>query len=245
MKWPILLIASAAFVRTAAGQTPAEFEVATIKPAPPQEFGHVSTHMNWDGHRLDFANVNLKEMMARAYHVQQYQIMGPDFLETERFDVVAKFPDGSKGDQMPLMLQALLADRFKLAIHRQTKELPVYDLVVAKGGPKLKAAESESGTSKNSNGTRAHVVVNASMRRFAEFLSQEVNRPVVDKTNLTGSYEMTLDYTVDDSAAGNDAATGPSIFTALQEQLGLKLESAKGPVETIVVDHVERTPTEN
>ena len=239
MRIVLLLFASLAWA-----QAPVEFEVATVKTAPAQEFGHVSTRIDGDNHRLNFSNVNLKEMIAWAYHVQQYQISGPGFLETERFDVTAKIPDGLAG-QTPLMLEALLADRFNLAIHRETKELPVFELVVAKGGPKLKDAESEYGVNKNSNRSRAHVTAKATMRRFAEFLSGEVSRPVMDKTGLTGTYDMTLDYSPDDRASNDDTSAVPSLFTALQEQLGLRLESAKGPVETVVVDHAERTPTEN
>src|SRR5262249_24609771 len=106
-------------------------------------------------------------------------------------------------------------------------------------------AECESGTSKNSNGTRVHMSAKVTMHHFAEVLTGEVHRPAVDKTGLPGAYEITLDYSPDDRGVNDDTATGPSLFTALQEQLGLKLASAKGPVDTIVVDQAERRPTEN
>jgi len=239
------LFASAALIAVA--QTPVEFEVATIKPAPPQPEGRTSTRMSSDTDtgKLNYTNVNLKEAIGKAYKVQQYQITGPDWIETERFDIVARFPPHSAGDQIPLMLQALLADRFKLALHRETKELPMYALVVTKNGPKFKSTESETGISSNSNRTHWHVVAKVPMRRFAEFLSEEAGRPVVDQTRLSGSYELTLDWTPDDAPAANDSAAGPSLFTALQEQLGLKLDSTRGPVEMLLIDRTNRTPSEN
>jgi uncharacterized protein (TIGR03435 family) len=244
-----VLTASLAVLASAhlCGQASHEFEVATIKPAPPQAEGWTQTQMSSDADsgKLTYSNVNLKEVIGKAYQVQRYQIDGPDWLETERFDVVAKFPPHSTAEQVPLMLQALLADRFKLTVHLETKELPVYALTVAKNGPKFKTAEAATGITSNSNRTQWHVVATVSMEGFAEFLTSEAGRPVLDKTGLRGAYKMTLDWARDNAPAGNDAATLPSLFTALQEQLGLKLESTKGSVETLVVDHADRTPSEN
>jgi uncharacterized protein (TIGR03435 family) len=244
-----ILTASLAVLASAhlCGQASHEFEVATIKPAPPQSEGWTQTQMSSDADsgKLTYSNVNLKEVIGKAYQVQRYQINGPDWLETERFDVVAKFPPHSAAEQVPLMLQALLADRFKLTVHRETKELPVYALTVAKNGPKFNTAETATGITSNSNRTQWHVVATVSMEGFAEFLTSEAGRPVLDKTGLRGSYKMTLDWARDNAPAGNDAATLPSLFTALQEQLGLKLESTKGSVEMLVVDHADRTPSEN
>ena len=240
MRFGILLIASLAFA-----QTPPEFEVATVKPSALQPIGQTSKRMDWNSERLNFSYVSLKDVIGRAYRVQQYQISGPDWLESERFDITAKLPPGSSSLQVAQMLQGLLADRFKMAIHRETKELPVYALVVAKGGPKLKSSESDYGISTNSNRTRLHVTAKATMPRFAEFLSGEIGRPVVDQTGLTSAYDFTIDWAVDDAIAPNDSSAGPSVFTALQEQLGLKLDSSKGPVEIFVVDHANRSPSEN
>jgi uncharacterized protein (TIGR03435 family) len=241
----LTLLAGPALIAVA--QAPIEFEVATIKPAPPQAEGRTSTRMSsdTDAGKLNYTNVNLKEVIGKAYKVQQYQITGPDWMETERFDIVAKFPPHAAPDQLPPMLQALLADRFKLALHRETRELPMYALAVAKNGPKFKTTESETGISSNSSRTRWHVVAKVSMHRFAEFLSDEAGRPVVDRTGLSGGYELTLDWAPDNAAAANDPTAGPSLFTALQEQLGLRLDSTKGPVEMLVIDRAERTPTEN
>ncbi len=221
-------------------QASPEFEVATVKPAPPQSGPRTHTRISTDTGtgKLTYANVSLKEAIGQAYKVQQYQISGPDWLETDRFDIVAKFPPYTETEQVRLMLQALLADRFKLTLHRETKELPVYALTVARNGPKFGKSETASGITTNSSRTQWHVVAKGSMERFAEFLTSEAGRLVLDKTGLPGSYEITLDWAPDGDAL-------PSLFTALQEQLGLKLVSTKGPVETIVVDHADRTPAEN
>jgi uncharacterized protein (TIGR03435 family) len=229
------------------GQASPEFEVATIKPAPLQSEGRISTQISSDTDKgqLTYSNVNLKEVIGKAYKVQQYQINGPDWFETERFDVVARFPPHSAAEQVPLMLQSLLADRFNLHVYREITELPVYVLTVLKNGPKVKSAESASGIRSNSNRTQRHVIAKVSMQSFAEFLTTEAGRPVLDETGLVGPYAMTLDWASDSASAGNEAVALPSLFTALQEQLGLKLGSAKGPVEMLVVDHVDRMPTEN
>ena len=243
-----LLVASCAVfvVGHLYGQAPAEFEVVTIKPAPPQSDGRTDTRMssNTDTGKLTYSNVNLKQVIGKAYKVQQNQIDGPDWFETDRFDIVARFPPHSSAEQVLLMLQAVLAERFKLALHRDTKELPIYELIVAKNGPKLKTAEAATGITSNSNRAQWHVVAKVSMEEFAEFLTGEVGRPVLDKTGLTGSYEMTLDWAADTVPLGNDGAVLPSLFTAVQE-LGLQLRPSKGRVETLVVDSVARKPTEN
>jgi len=191
----------------------------------------------------------VKDIVSQAYKVRRSQISGPDWIETERFDITAKIPAGAGRDQVPLMLQALLADRFKLTLHRETKDLPIYALVIAKNGPKFKTSESETGISSNSNRKHSHVTAKVSMHGFAEFLSEEAGRPVVDQTGLSGSYDLTLDWASPDLAPGdapaNDTTADPSLFTALQEQLGLKLDPTKGPVEMLVIDRAERTPTEN
>jgi uncharacterized protein (TIGR03435 family) len=245
---PFLLLCASA-VLIAAAQAPVEFEVATIKSAPPLPPGRTDRRMSTNGGRLNYTNVTLKDVVRQAYKVQRYQITGPDWIDTALFDIAAKIPNGASRDQVPLMLQALLADRFKLALHRETKELPMYALVVAKNGPKFKTSESESGITSNSSRTHWHVTANVSMRGFAEFLTEEAGRPVVDQTGLTGSYDLTLDWAPDNAVATpdapNDSAAGPSLFTALQEQLGLKLDSTKGPVEILVIDRAEKTPTEN
>jgi uncharacterized protein (TIGR03435 family) len=195
--------------------------------------------------KLAYSNVNLKDVIGQALKVQQFQITGPEWLEGQRFDIVARFTPRSTGEEIPLMLQSLLADRFRLTTHRETKELPVYALTAAKNGPRLKTADSASGISSNSNRTQRHAVAKVSMERFAEFLTGEAGRPVLNKTGLTGIYEMKLDWAPESALAGNDTTALPSLFTALQEQLGLRLQSTRGAVEMVVVDHVDGMPTQN
>ncbi|HWE51975.1 MAG TPA: TIGR03435 family protein [Bryobacteraceae bacterium] len=224
-----------------------EFDVATIKPAAPSNDGRSHTRFSTDTGtgNLFYLNVNLKESIGKAYKVQTYQISGPDWLETARFDIVAKFPPGTSSGQILLMLQDLLADRFKLTLHRETKELPVYTLTLAKGGSKMKPAETSSGITSNFSRTTRHIAAAVSMESLADFLMSEAGRPVLNKTGLTDPYRISLDWAADTAPAGNDGSALPSLFTALQEQLGLKLAPARSPVEVLVVDRIERTPTEN
>jgi uncharacterized protein (TIGR03435 family) len=240
------MIGFLAFTALALAQ-PAEFEVATIRPsAPPQEIGRTSSRSstNTDTGQLMFTNIALKDIVRRAYNVQTYQVSGADWLDTTRFDIVARFPPQSTAEQVQGMMRTLLAERFHMAIHRETKDLPVYALTA--NGPKLKAIE-ESGNSTSSNSTKTgiHLSAKTTMPGFAGYLSQRLDRPVLDRTGLSGGFEFTLDWSADDSADANGASLGPSIFTAVQEQLGLKLSATKGPVETIVVDRADKLPTEN
>ena len=237
-----LLSATLLFAVSLVGQ---EFDVAAIKPSAPQEIGRTSTRMssNTDTGNLIYQNVNLKQILGRAFNVQQYQISGPDILESERFDVTASFAPHATSEQLSAMLQKFLADRFGLKFHRESKELPAFALTVAKGGPKIKPVESDGGVSTNSTGARWHMTAKITMRRLVEILTEPAGRPVLDQTGLTGSYDLTLDWSANEAAADRDAP--PSLFTALQEQLGLKLDATKGLVEAIVIDSVERVPTEN
>ena len=141
------------------------------------------------------------------------------------------------------MLQALLAERFKLEVHREPKVMSAYALVVAKGGPKMTAVEAGKGSSMNTNNNHL-TAKNTTMQRLADYLARQTGRPVVDQTELKGAFDFTLEWTPEESKS-TSADAGPSLFTALQEQLGLKLQTHKLPVDILVVDHMERTPTEN
>jgi uncharacterized protein (TIGR03435 family) len=245
--------------------------------------------------------------------VKGYQISGPAWIDTERFNIVAKVPKGASKDDVKLMLQNLLAERFKLALHREKKDLPMYALVVGKNGPKMKESPPDDPDSKDATGPQdpADAAANQqkvkqametvvrnmkdglpsppalagrgtsmmmmpgrarmssskeTMSQFAEWLASQLDRPVVDQTGLTKNYGVTLEY-APESVGGRgpmgmalppmpaggeggappeaDSQAAPSLFTALQEQLGLKLEQKKGPVDLLVVDHLEKTPTEN
>jgi uncharacterized protein (TIGR03435 family) len=230
-------LAACAFGQQAAGDL--EFEAASIKP---NKSGSTSSHENDSSGQMVAINLTLREYVRIAFGVKDYQISGPDWMGSERFDIVGKFPPHTDRNPMGPCLQKLLADRFKLAIHRETKEFPVYALMPAKGGPKIKAVEDDGAHSTNSK--RGHLVgTRVSMVRLAEFLARQMDRPVVDLTEMKGVYNLTLDWTPDEAAASDAAA--PTLLTALQQQLGLKLQPQKAPVEVLVVDHLERAPVEN
>ena len=195
-----------------------------------------------------------------AYDVQPFQIEGaPSWVADQRYDVVAKLPDGMvKGahdpDRLPLMraaLQALLADRFQLTIHRETKPVPGYGLVVAKGGFRLKET-TDDGRGLNINSDRGKLTAQRiSIATLARNLSGNLGSPVVDLTGIKGVFDLKLEWTPDEvqsrgkpAAEAAEPSSGPSIFTALQEQLGLKLEKQKAPAEMIVIDKLEK-PAEN
>jgi uncharacterized protein (TIGR03435 family) len=215
------------------------FEVASIKSAPLQEQGRVSSRHSVDSGRLNYTNVSLGDLAAEAFRVQRTQISGPDFLDSARFDVMAKIPEGAR-EHIPEMLRALLAERFGMKFHEETKELPVYELMTAKGGAKMAKAESAGGVSMNSGKASKHLTARMTMTSLADYLSQQVDRPVVEKTGLEGPFAMDLLW-------GTDAAdaTNPSLFTALQEQLGLRLSASKGAVRLVAIDHIDKTPSEN
>jgi uncharacterized protein (TIGR03435 family) len=282
-----LLTISIAFSQSN-GKRP-EFEVVSIKPAPPQKGPGMRIMMGGDPGRVNQSNISIRDMIRQAYQVKDYQISGPDWLNSERFDVVATIPPNTPKEDVPLMWQSLLADRFKLVLHRDKKDLPIYALVVAKGGPKLKPSENQDapaggpkgppGMFGGARGTvmmgRGRMTANrTSISSFAENLSRQMDRPVIDETQLTGLYDITLEYTPDERqrmqfmpgmpapppgaggpggegpgarAGGPEGASssGPTIFVAVQEQLGLKMESKKAPVEILVIDHAEKAPTEN
>jgi len=217
------------------------FEAASIKP---NTSGSGSSSSNGSKGQIVFTNVPLRRLIMRAYNLQDYQVSGPDWMSDVRFDIAAKYPMDSTKEQRPLMLQSLLAERFHLAFHRETKEMPAYALVVAKNGPRLEATKLPGDSTSTNFGRFDDSAV--SMAAFANQLSQQLEHPVVDKTGLTGVYTIKMEWTPDDKpGASGEPALGPSIFAALQEQLGLKLQTEKLPVEIIVVDRVDRTPVEN
>lgn len=246
----------AAAVPMAANARPV-FEVATIKPSNPGAQGKGYTVR---GRQVLTLNTSLSDLMTFAYELHARQIAGgPAWLETDKYDVTGQ-PDivGLPNvAQMRLMVQKLLADRFKLAFHREKKELSVYALVVGAKGPMLTKSAGDP------NGLPALIfrqlgvlpVQNATMGDFAGVMQSAVlDRPVVDQTGLTGRYDFTLRWTPDETQFGGmgirvppptgDASAAPGLFTAIQEQLGLKFEATKAPVDVLVVDHAER-PSDN
>jgi uncharacterized protein (TIGR03435 family) len=178
------------------------------------------------------------------------QIEAPAWMESVWFDIVANVPRGATRDQANLMLQNLLADRLQLKVHRTTRELPIYALVVAKNGPKLKVAVNDPHAPKPRgmfwSGGRMHFEFDAwTMASFVSALESNVGRPIIDITGLQGTYDIRLEFAETRSSFGPPDPQAPELFTALTEQLGLRLESRRGPVEVLVVDSASRQPTEN
>jgi uncharacterized protein (TIGR03435 family) len=240
---------AAALAAVGFAQTPA-FDAASIKPARTDSAGRSLTHD--PGGRLTTSNATLKMLIMLAYRVMPHQIAGgPGWVASDGFDMDAKAarPDPS-GAHFRAMLQNLLAERFQLRVHQETRELPVYLLVVAKNGPKMAAAkgdEAEPGARVEGPGQLTGV--GATMAGLATALSRPLQQTVIDRTGLSGAYNFKLRFAPDAGAVkpGGDAAgTGddPDLVTALQQQLGLSLKTGKGPVDVLVIDHAER-PTPN
>jgi uncharacterized protein (TIGR03435 family) len=339
----LALCATATFAQTpappstAAAATPLAFEVATIKPAPPMNpmaimQGKLHVGMKVDAARVDIGFSSLGDLIMLAYKIKRHQLVAPDWAFTERYDILAKMPEGANKDQVPAMLQSLLAERFGLKFHREGKEQSIYALVVGKGGHKMKDAPAEEEAPKpaeaekkddngepkeppkpapppgkggmvfEAGGTQMRLTQNADgrggtmnvagqgsvkfamgengamrmefsklkMENFAEMLSRFCDRPVVDMTELKGSYQVAIEMSTDmmrsmamksgmgipmmSGGGGGDAGRGDaaptaadpsgSIFSSVQ-QLGLKLDPRKEAVDTIFVDKLEKTPTEN
>lgn len=179
-----------------------------------------------------------------AYGVQDSQISGPDWLQSEHFDIIAKADSPVAEDQLKLMMQALLADRFQLSIHRQNKELSAYAMIVAKGGAKVKESTADAKTFRE-NSAIGTVVKAMTMKEWADFISGPLETPVVDRTGLTGRYDFSLDFTAYLPGGEKvmnvafDNANG-IVIAAMQGELGLKLESRKEMLEVLVIDRVEK-----
>jgi uncharacterized protein (TIGR03435 family) len=226
------------------------FDVVSIKPTVSNRGGGPGPFISTSAGRL-FGRGSLKFFLQYAYGLQAFQIVGgPGWLSTDRFDVEAKEPPGdSHYSQFPQMLRPRLADRFHLTTHRETRQLGIYSLLVARNGPKPTAgrATDEQGT-RGGNGQL--VATRITMRAFASTLSRMTSRMVQDRTGLDGEFNFTLTWTPDDFQPPDPlgrppvSREGASLFTALQEQLGLRLEAGTGPVDVLVVDRVER-PSEN
>jgi uncharacterized protein (TIGR03435 family) len=240
---PVLL--SPAFAQTT-------FEVASIKRDPFNgQQGNIGLRIS--GNRLIFEHQGLAAMVVFAYGIEDFQLSGgPAWVNARPMDPDAyQLTAKAEGDTIPTkeqlqqMLQALLADRFQLKIHREAKDMPAYELVIAKNGHKLKDAttDPDAHTLWNSGRAAEHYSgKKVSMTDLVFLLRTQSRRPVIDKTGLTGKYDFELEWSAGDPPPPD--APGPSIFTAVQEQLGLKLESVKASFPTVVIDHAER-PSEN
>jgi len=226
------------------GQSPPAFDVASVKlVVGPFPSGGGPWTLNHGRFKADIAWV--RAVIAVAYGIPAVQVHGgPAWLDSERYDFAAKTDNADAGpDQIRTMMQTLLADRFKLVVHRETQEIVVYTLVVGKNGSKMQEAKEGRKNYINWTGRGQVVFTECNMLGLINVLSFTVGSPVLDKTGLTGLYSFKLEYSDPRfPSQGNDSA--PDIFTAVQEQLGLKLEAKKGPAEILVIDHIERA-TEN
>jgi uncharacterized protein (TIGR03435 family) len=260
------------------------FEVASIKPNRSEDLRKM---VSFQSGRYTLTGLTTKLLITVAYDLEDFQVSGgPSWISSDRYDVNAKvedsvaaewqkLPPNQRAEQLRVMLQSLLADRFELKVSHTSKDLPIYALVVAKNGPKLQEAKPSDTYPNGIKGLdgrpegRAGVMrmwaggilgQGISLASLAELLSRQLSRTVTDQTGLKGEYDIKLQWTPDQMSAaiplgpvGDNSrpdalpppdSTGPSIYTAIQEQLGLRLESTKGPVEVLVIDHVER-PSEN
>jgi uncharacterized protein (TIGR03435 family) len=249
-----------------------KFEVASIRPSKSADG---RTVLGGDAGRLTANNVTVKKLIENAYGIKDFQISGgPSWAGSDLFDISAKSESSMKPEDLWLMIQALLADRFKLVVRRETKEMPVYALLVAKNGPKFRDAKESDpnivdlgGRSDLPPGVRPRFMIvrrgrftgqGIDMETLAWRLTGFLGRTVLDKTGLKAQYDLKFEWVPDENQIamfqamgvpeGNGAPPadwqGPSLFTALEEQLGLKLDSQKGPVEMFVIDHVEK-PSDN
>jgi len=226
-----------------------EFDVVSVKPSAPDDHNSFM-FQNLAGGTVRMVGVPLRMLIMQAYDVKAFQISGgPDWIRTDRWDILAK-AEGVEGRlarvQENPMLQALMGDRFQLKVHSETKEMPVYALVVEKNKSKLKPPTGTEQSVRFGNGS--FTVTKGRVAILATMLSRGLGRVVIDKTDLNGEYDYTLEWTPDPGEGGPESiglppeaprphadTNGPSIFTALQEQLGLRIVSQKGPVEIMVV----------
>lgn len=236
-----------------ATQEPPAFEAASVKPTDPSRGGST---FNFAPGQLQISGGTLRRILEMAYDLRTFQILGgPAWLDADRFDISAtndaalkNLNQQERAPQMRLRLQTLLTDRFQLKVHRETREMTEYALVAAKSGSKLKQSVGEgNGISTNCGvmtGTRT------TMSNLAVVLSRQLGRPVLDRTDLSERYDFEIRFTPEtgcgsrppdaDASKSDSLPDSPSIFAAIQEQVGLKLESFKGPVEVIIIDHAAK-----
>jgi uncharacterized protein (TIGR03435 family) len=249
------------------GATRPAFEVVSLKA---NVSGESRTSIgNRPGGRFVAIGAPLKFLMTSAYRVRDFQILGgPNWITSDRWDIDARAaegtvtrqgaPDPSVPDTISLMVQSLIEDRFQLKMHRETREQPIYELVIAKGGSKMKLSDDQTPVQPPQRGDEPPPVRRNSLTMgrgnflgegiqfgiFVNALSQQLGRPIVDKTGLKGFFDLHLQWTPELAQQPESDSSGPTIFTAIQEQLGLRLESSKGPVDVIVIDSVQK-PSEN
>jgi bla regulator protein BlaR1 len=231
------------------------FDVVSIKPSDP--FSERQRIGISPGGSFEASGVRLSDLIQQAYNIRPFQLLGASgWMETDRYEIhtkdekpgpseaeIAKMSEEQRNavrDQFLAKLQALLAERFQLKIHRETKEMPIYILTLAKGGPKLQTPPDDKpggtlSSRRTDDGKREVIGQKLTAAGLARFLSGQIGRTIIDQSGLAGKYDFKLTWAPD---MGD--TTGPSLFTALQDQLGLKLDSSRGPVEVVVVESAEK-----
>ncbi len=272
MRLASILILAAALTGAASAQTtppPTKFDAASIKPAAPPTGQRIMMGLKTDPGRLTASNMSLKDLIQAAYALKTYQVVGPDWMNDQRFDLSAETTAPLTREQMLKLLQPFLEQQFQLVSHRESKVVPIYALVDDGAKAKLKAP-AEGGPPNGAFMARMspqglHLQGTSDLDGLANMLSRQENRPVINQTGITGTYQIDLDFTptgngmmrmnsgpkmtddhAPDGAAAPDAPPpAPTLFTALQEQLGLKLEAQKGPIEILVIDSASKSPVGN
>jgi uncharacterized protein (TIGR03435 family) len=242
------------FLSAACAFSQARFEVASIKPSRLTGEGRNRENVTANPGSLSMRNVSLRSALQWAYRVREYQVSGPAWIGDERYDISAKAADPAGEARLRTMLQNLLADRFKVVLHREKKNLEFYALLVAKNGPKLVAGKPDGKSVLQPKGI-ALTAQDTSMSEVADILTQIAIRmnvpPIVDMTGLKGRYNFTVDGSefLQSIGAGNVAPDPTAVITGvleiLQEQLGLRGELRKGPTDVLIVDRAARIPAEN
>jgi uncharacterized protein (TIGR03435 family) len=280
---PVLGFLACAVLCAQSGQP--TFEVVSVKPSPPVPpsggvyFGPPRGGPGTaDPSQIAWTYATMGSLLTTAYDVKAFQVDGPAWLSTERYDIVAKLPAGATKDQVPAMWRSLLAERFGLMLHHESREFQVEELVIAKGGAKLKETADDllaalpPGPPRFQDGKllsagavsmifpgpppKAHTVARAQpISHLTTLLTNQLNRPVLDKTGLTGRYDYSLDFAVRSTGgvpvppaapgAAPDPDAPPDLTAAIQQQLGLRLVAAKAKLDVIVIDKLEKLPTAN
>lgn len=222
-----------------------QFEVAVIRPNLAGPSAGTSFNL-FDGGRVKMTNEPVKLLIRQAFRLQNAQIAGgPNWIESDRYDIEAKTgrPEKIAPDQLSPLMQDLLRERFHLKFHHETRELTVLAIVAAKSGAKLqpKAQDTTPGMNTSGGPTKSKLIATATpMPLLANYVGNRLGKIVVDKTGLSDTYDFTLEWAPDQASD----STEPSLITALREQLGLRLETQKSPVEVLVIDSIDR-PSEN
>jgi uncharacterized protein (TIGR03435 family) len=242
-----LLVPAAAFGQ-AHTLTPPAFDVASIKPNGDMSGNNgparlVGIHAG--SNALTMRRVSLMDCIRWAFQLSAGQVSGPSWLSNQRFDITAKAAGPATEAQLRLMMQSLLAERFKMTFHRESKQLTVYNLLEAKGGIKCKVAEGDGEVTVTPSQAGTATIQRATIAQAADFLSDMFQQPVVDRTGLKGRYNCSMDFRGYVPDPGQPVDPMSLITTALREQFGLRVDAKKMAMDIVVVDHIEKAPTAN